>query len=259
MPDSKDLASLSKALGEKAKSISAIAKEIAKAPADPFAARKKFQSVEEKLRKLSLDVAPELTKRIEELDASCTIREAEFWNDLSTLCKQRNWELVGSTDRRLIQRGIFVELKRGRVVIDELLIESSPYLPAVERQLEDSIEAMQLSYDRPGRFLDFLAQAYDALPGASERSLEDVFRMFVLRSQKGAFWKCPSAATFSLSPRPKFRAQLSAALASGGSCSDGREISFGTVISSESAWEMYSPGEGRIVQVGRVSFSERNK
>jgi hypothetical protein len=257
--DPTELVTLSKSLGDKAKSLSAIAKDIAKIPDDPFVARKKLRSLEEKLRRLSLDIPSELAKRIEELDADCTIREAEFWNDLSALCERHNWTLDGSTSRRLIQRGIFIELKRDRVVIDELLIETSPYVTALEHQLEDAIATMQPSNPRRARFLDLVAEAYDYLGGNSERALEDVFRIFVMRDQKQTFWKCPSAATFSNSTRPSFRAQLSSALASGALCSDGREISFGTIISSESAWEMYSPGEGRVVQIGRISFSERNK
>jgi hypothetical protein len=257
--DPMELVTLSKSLVDKAKSLSAIAKDIAKVSDDPFVARKKLRSVEERLRKLSFDIPSELAKRIEELDADCTIREAEFWNDLSALCESHKWSLDGSTSRRLIQRGIFIELKRSRVVIDELLIETSPYVPSLERQLEDAIAAMQLSNAHPARFLDLVADAYDYLGGNSGRTIEDVFKIFVMRGQKQTFWKCPSGATFSESTRPRFRAQLSAALASGVSCSDGREISFGTVINSESAWEMYSPGEGRVVQIGRISFSERNK
>jgi hypothetical protein len=200
-----------------------------------------------------------VAKRIEELDAKCTIREAEFWNDLSALCERHNWALDGSTSRRLVQRGIFLELKRSRVVIDELLIEASPYVPALESQLEDAIAALQPSNARLPRFLDSVVEAYDFLGGNSERAVEDVFKIFVMRSQNQTFWKCPSGATFSNSSRPSFRAQLSFALASGAMCSDGRELSFGTVISSESAWELYSPGEGRVVQIGRISFSERKK
>jgi hypothetical protein len=257
--DSTELLTLSKSLGDKAKSLSAVAKDIAKMPDDPFFARKKLRSSEEKLRKLSFDVPSELAKRIEALDAECTIREAEFWNDVSALCERHNWTLDGSTSRRLIQRGIFIELKRSRVVIDELLIETSPYVPALESQLEDAVAALQPSNARLPRFLDLVAEAYDFLGGNSGRSIEDVFKIFVMRSQKQTFWKCPSGAAFSNSTRPSFRAQLSFALESGATCSDGREISFGTVISSESAWEMYSPGEGRVVQIGRISFSERKK
>ena len=54
--------------------------------------------------------------------------------------------------------------------------------------------------------------------------------------------------------RASFRAGLATLMASGAKTKDGRSPRLGTAVSGD-YWEVFSPGEGHIVQVGRISLT----
>lgn len=101
-----------------------------------------------------------------------------------------------------------------------------------------------------------LAKAYDSVPRAgSECSLETVYRQCVFESQKPAFWRGPNAASFAAVSRSAFRYRLSEILRLGLLTNDSRAVELGTTTTSKDAWEIYSPGEQRVVIAGRIKLT----
>jgi hypothetical protein len=222
-------------------------------PEDPFRVRRDLQNLTENLKELKLETLlppPEWMQRIE---VECTRLKAEFWDQLAGACTQRGWELHGTTNRRLINRGLFVEAEDEGINIETLPPLTTFHIPAVLQQLDPVVSGLAASRQEPKQFLEVLQRALDSL-GGGERSLEDVYRGVVVQAQKPAFWKTVNPQQFVRITRPQFRALLAQVLQTGQQTPDGRELRFGTTVQAKEAWEIYSPGEGRVVQVGRLSL-----
>jgi hypothetical protein len=54
-----------------------------------------------------------------------------------------------------------------------------------------------------------------------------------------------------------FRRRLSAILAENVKLADGRELRLTPTVTRKNVWELFSPAEGRVVQVGRLVFIKR--
>lgn len=258
MSTTDQLGELSTSLAARGKAILGIAKELTGISTDPFMAKDQLNSVADRAQKAGIQLNKDLDSILEEVEGLCTRAHAEFWDNFTRGCQQRGWALSGTTTRRLLCQGIFLELKPNKLIVEELQIHVTPFVPSLMELLSPHVADLVPPGHTPQSFLDMLARAYDALAGPTEKSLEEVFKMFVSLSQKPVFWKAVNPATFTRITRPAFRARIAMALASGLKCSDGRELKFGTTLSASDMWEIYSPGEERSVQIGRISFSGRN-
>jgi hypothetical protein len=222
-------------------------------PEDPFQVRRDLRNITEKLKELKLETLlppPEWMQRVE---IECTRLKAEFWNQLAGACTQRGWELHGTTNRRLINQSLFIEAVDEGVNIETLPPLTTFHVPTVLQQLDPLINSFAASRQEPRQFVEVLQRALDSL-GGGERSLEEVYRGVVVQSQKPAFWKTVNPQQFVRITRPQFRALLAQVLQTGQRTPDGRELRFGTTVQAKEAWEVYSPGEGRVVQVGRLNL-----
>jgi hypothetical protein len=222
-------------------------------PDDPFTARKAILSMGEKLKARHLDMLSPPPELMHQLESECVREKAEFWDQLGHACAARSWEIQGTTSRRLLNRGLFVEAQEEGVSIENLPVQTF-HVPSLLKALEPVVDTLVPSGHDPQQFLDLVAQAYDSLGGGGEQSLEEIYRTVVWNSQKASFWKSLNPTQFVRVTRPQFRSRLTQTLQLAQRTSDGRELRFGTTVQTKEAWEIYSPGEGRVVQVGRMAL-----
>ncbi|HYV47348.1 MAG TPA: hypothetical protein VFA20_20960 [Myxococcaceae bacterium] len=225
-----------------------------KLPANPFEARARLHSTASKLEASGLrPLAPpmDLVRHVED---ECVRARAEFWDQMAEACRRKEWPIDGSTNRRLVGRGLIIELTDDEVRIDEISLRLSPHAASVVEVIAGEVSALVPTDFNPERYMALLVTAYDAAPGGVEKPLEAVYRAAVFASQKSAFWKGLNPDHFVRLTRPAFRARLARLLHLGTRTADGREIRFGSTVVAKDAWEVYSPGEERLVQVGRISL-----
>jgi hypothetical protein len=242
-----DLESLSKKLQSHAKAILA-------AGEDPFAQREQIERTAKTLSEVDTNrlTAPDSLRKV--VDTQCLEARAEFWQQFCANAQTAGWEVHGSTDRRLVSRAIFVELKNDAVTIDAAPGRHSPYVPSLIQTLKPHVDVLKADKGSLRQFVDMLAQAYDMLGGHGDITLEAVFRQCILLIQSPAFWVNTESAKFQELPRPVFRYRLSAALSENIATTDGREFRLMPTVNRKDYWELFSPVEGRVVQVGRLSF-----
>ena len=196
----------------------------------------------------------ELAELATTLNQQHSLALSEFWNAFGQACQQRGWTIHGSTDRRLLETGIFVELRKGAIVVEELGLSLPPDAQAVADAMAPHLADTKMWEQKARDFGTLIEEAYEAVPGTRERSLESVYRAALFGMQKGTFWRAPSAERITLMSRPAFRAGLTALIASGARTASGKVVRFGSSLSASDSWELFSPGEGRVVQVGRLSL-----
>jgi hypothetical protein len=242
-----DLESLSKRLHSLARAILA-------AGDDPFAQREQIERTAKTLSEVDLNrlKAPDAHRMA--VDAQCVAASAEFWQRFCAEAQSAGWEVHGSTDRRLVSRAIFVEVRNDAVSIDAAPGKHSPHVPCVIRTLKPHVDGLATDKGTLRQFIDLLAKAYDALGGQGEVTIEAAFRQTILLAQSPMFWANLEPAKFRCLPRPVFRHRLSAVLAENIASTDGRDLRLTPTVNRKDYWELFSPAEGRVVQVGRLAF-----
>lgn len=239
------------------KKLHAHAKAILTAGDDPFAQREQLDRTTKTLTEVDLDKLKGPTSLRKAVDTQCVEATAEFWQRFCAAARDAGWEVYGSTDRRLVSRAFFVELKNDIVSIDGVPGRHSPHVASLIHILTPHVEGLAAERDVLQQFLNLLAQAYDAISGHGDVAIEAVFRQFVLLFQPAAFWASIEPAKFQGVPRPLFRHRLSAVLADNLAPADGRELRLSPTVNRKDFWELFSPAEGRVVQVGRLAFSSK--
>src|SRR5687767_5041512 len=73
-------------------------------PEDPFLARKAIQLIAERLKTQRLDLLGPPAELLHELDSECVRQKAQFWDHVLSACTARDWQLHGTTSRRLLNR-----------------------------------------------------------------------------------------------------------------------------------------------------------
>ncbi len=235
---------------------SAAAKDLQKVALDPFAASAKIESVNKAMQKLEVPTLAAPNAVISAMADECVRRTAEFWGRFEEASKSEGWELHGRTNRRLVARGLFVELKGDSVLVEGAPGRQSPYVPALIPAIRKLVSELIPGDDSVREFLELVARAYDDVSGSDERSIERVFRHAMMLSQPQSFWSDPTPAKFRPITRPIFRARLSAIMQERLETRDGRCLRLGTTLETKERWEIYSPGEGHVVQVGRMVMTK---
>ena len=256
-PDATSIERWTRRLDSLSKQLRSHVKAIQAAGEDPF---RQFDQIERTHKTLSgVDLesvrAPdELRKSVEtgRIEGS-----AEFWQRFCAAASDAGWVVDGSTHRRLVSRAYFVELKNDTVTVDGLPGKHTPFVPALVATLRPHIASLEIDKGGLQQLIDTIAQAYDALGGTGEMSIETVFRQSVLLVQPAAFWKTVEPSRFQALTRPVFRCRLSAILADNMRPADGREMRLTPTVSRKDVWEIFSPAEGHVVQVGRIAFVSR--
>src|SRR5688572_22030681 len=113
------------------KKLQAHGKAIVAAGDDMFALREQIERVDKTLREMdvqALGAPPDVRKGVE---TACVEAAAEFWQRFSNAAAEVGWDVHGSTDRRLVARSCFVELKDDHVTIDGLPSKYTPWPEAL--------------------------------------------------------------------------------------------------------------------------------
>lgn len=245
---SDDLSSLAAALGVTQKQLRTLSP-------DPFTALKQLDLVSRHLAGIGVNSVATIEVVRQKIENECLTLETQFWGILSEACRNMGWDLFGSTNRRLVNKAVFILMEGQTVRIEGADSGYTPFVPSVMTALSNQLQGLQGSGAELKAFLAVIAKAYDALPRIGQAcSLEALFRQCVLEAQKPSFWRNPSTKSFTALTRPMFRYRITQLLQSGLSTPDGRSISLGTTTMSKDVWELYSPGEQRIVQAGRLSL-----
>lgn len=218
---------------------------------DVFATADLIKSLEVQLHNIS--AAQHSLRDLSKIfDGRCVRARAEFWGSLKEACIARSWGLAGTTDRRIVEQGLFVELLKDKVRVDELALDVSPDAHVVVEAIGKHVEDLRFWTGRIDQFMAALELAYEMVPGERERPLEAIYRATFLSIQRASFWKSLQVSQMTMLVRPIFRACLSAAMSSGVKTPKGRALRFGATLQGKEVWEVFSPGEQRVVQVGRL-------
>lgn len=233
--------------------VTAAVKNLATLPDDPYLARQRVVDAKNKLERTTIGKTP-IERALQKLNDQCSLARAEFWDRFGRACEQHKWCLDGTTSRRLLCHGIFVELADEKILVKELSLSFSPHVPSAISILEPEVNLLVPQKFNLEEFGELLLRAYENVPGKTERPVEAVYRAAVMLSQKPAFWNTQKNSSFTKLTRPAFRARLTALLTSDAE-HHGRRLHFGTTTDPAGMWEIFSPGENRCVQVGRLYFS----
>jgi hypothetical protein len=225
-------------------------------PSDPFEALDRIDLLRDALKSAGVETIRSFDQVVPTLQAECVRFEAEFWGLLIQACTTAGWNIVGSTNRRLVNKALFVSHEGRTVKVEGRSAAYTPFVPSLMPALRREMENLQGSESELRSFLRLLNEVYDAVPKSGrECSLEAIYRRCVIDQQKPSFWRNPSRASFIGLSRPAFRYRLSEILRLGILTDDGRRLTFGTTTMAKDSWEIYSPGEQRTVLVGRLSFT----
>lgn len=246
-----------KELGAIGKQLQTYARAAQKQLPDPFARRNVLDRTNEALAKAGLEKLTVPKALRDSLNNDCIKQTAEFWQTFATAAQSQGWPIVGTTNRRLVARGVFVELKGDSVSVEGLPGRTTPYVPGLVDKMKPLIA--QLQPDKKGLpdFMDLLARAYDDLDGAGkELSVVRVFRNAAILMQTASFWSTMDPKTFHPLSRPMFRARMANILEEGTRTKDGRGLRLGTTVNPKEAWEVFSPTEGHVIQIGRLALTK---
>ncbi len=240
-----------------AKKLAAIAKAAVAAQDDPFSQREQLERAADFLDGIDVPALKGQEALRRKIETQCVEGHAEFWQRFLEEAKAAAWEVHGSTDRRLVARAYFVELKNGAVTIDGVTGRHSPHVPGVVQALAPLVK--DLNTDKAGlqQFCNVLCEAFDILGGRGEVPIEAAFRQCVILSQPSTFWTNIDTSKFRPLTRPVFRSRLTALLADSLRSTDGRELRLFPTVNRKDVWELFSPAEGRVVQVGRLAFPRK--
>jgi len=240
------------------KKLLAHAKSLIAAGDDPFAQLEHIERTDKAISDLTIRPPKVPSDLRAAIDTACVEAVAEFWQKFCTAAKEAGWEVHGSTERRLVACAFFVELKNDAVVIDGIPGKHSPYVPAVFDLLKPHVQGLTTDKASLQRFGEILGEAYDVFGSQGEVPIEAVFRQCVLLAQPATFWTTIEPSKFQAFSRQLFRCRLSAMLAENVKPGDGRELRLTPTVNRKDVWELYSPAEGRVVQVGRIAFLKRS-
>ena len=229
-------------------------KAVAQAGGDPFMQRKALEAANATLDELGIKAERPSSETMKSIDEQCVRCVAEFWDEFMKQAKSNGWEVHGSTGRRLVSRGFFVELSGSGVHVDDFPGTHTPFVPRLIEQLKPAVNSLIETGSNVGQFTNSLIAAYEDAGGAGEISLERIYRGAMLNSQRPSFWKNSDVKMFQPLTRPMFRARLSRLLAGNAAIAGGRTVRLGTTTDRRDAWEIFSDAEGRVIQVGRLAI-----
>jgi hypothetical protein len=239
------------------KKLHAHAKAILTGGDDPFAQREQIERVDKTLAEIRLESLKVPTDVRKAVETGCVEAIAEFWQRFCAAANDVGWEVHGSTERRLVARAFFIELKNDAIFIEGVPGKHSPHVPVVIETLKPHIGLLTADKGSLQQFSEILAEAYGVLGGQGEVPVEAVYRQCVLLVQPAGFWANIEPSKFHPLSRPMFRCRLSSMLAENVNPPDGRELRLTPTVTRKDVWELFSPAEGRVVQVGRLAFIKR--
>jgi hypothetical protein len=229
-------------------------KRLGRLSPDPFMALKELNEIRSNLADVAIPSLPIIEGVRDKIESECVLWEVEFWGRFTKACEDAGWTLAGTTNRRLVNQAVFVSLE-SRTVKVEGAANCSPFVPTVIRTLSALLNAVPTTDAELKVFLSAVAKAVDnAQPPGREASLEDLFRRCVFEVQKPAFWRNPTLVAFTPLSRSTFRYCIAEILRRGLETPDGRVISLGSTTMTKDVWEIYSPGEERVVMCGRLGL-----
>lgn len=205
-----------------------------------------------------------LTSLAEALDATraglAEAAERQFLELDATLrlaCQERGWRLDGQWPTFYVERALevqFSERERTVVVAGKRLDTCS--VNAVSLALEPLVATLLPKGFSARTFLSQLAAAYhDCRGGRTQVPVFEVYRWFIIRSQRQQFWRDARASMFTPVTADQFRARLTRALEERATeTTDGRALRLLPPLDPKDAMFVYQPAEQRFGFVGRLEF-----
>lgn len=228
----------------------------ADSPADPSVALRTSRQ----LRELTGEIE-RIRNRLEtvesELEAASETQFLELESVIRDSCGARGWRVDGQWPTLYVEHAIPVEIdeRRRTVAIGGTRMNGTmpTEIVAALAPLVDSLFPRNFS---ASAFIDDLAQAYDgARASTSQVPIFDVYQAFVIRIQRGKFWRDAKTEAFQGMSADQFRARLSRMLEEGRtSTSDGRELRLVPPLNPKDGLFLYQPAELRFGFVGRIEF-----
>src|SRR5262249_12701586 len=139
------------------KKLQAQAKAALAAVDDPFAQRDALDRAAKGgsgIDAALLSGPPDLRKAVA---PTCLEAVAEFWERFGQAGAAAGWEVHGTTQRRLVARAYFVELKDDVVLIDGIPGKHSPHVPGLVRILTPHLHNLGVGKDELQQFCDVIA------------------------------------------------------------------------------------------------------
>jgi len=189
-----------------------------------------------------------------ERDANASMLRLEA--DLVDRCSKHGWHVEGHWPSFWINRGVLLEIDERNCSATISGSKVAASAATIVRTLEPLIEGLIPPRFSPAEFATGLAEAYDAIRSASSHvPILELYRAFVIRSQKPRFWRNAVGKDFVGLSLDQFRARLSTCLEQGRVLtSDGRELRLSPPINPKDGLFVYQPGERRFAFVGHMEF-----
>jgi hypothetical protein len=131
-------------------------KQLRKISADPFEVVGRVNSVRQALKGVGIDADQCFDAILPVLQSECVRLEAEFWGLLTQACAAHGWDVLGSTNRRLVNKAMFVSLEGSAVKVEGVAGACTPFVPSLMPTLARTLEEVEASEGRtegiPGRF-----------------------------------------------------------------------------------------------------------
>lgn len=229
---------------------------IQKTSIDPFRKKTLIESADKFLSEVGFENLRPGADIYTSIEGACRVESAEFWSRFSEAASLEGWSIHGTTARRLLARAIFVTMKSDEVFVEGIAQGLSPHVPALISVLKPLVAKTVSSQQELMKFLGLVERAWEIFGAKGEVPLETIYKQVFLLYQGNLFWDSIEPQKFQHISRPLFRNRLSTILERNICSRKGRSIRFGTTLNPKEAWEIFSQAEGRVVQVGRITFEE---
>ncbi len=216
--------------------------------------------------KEQLEVIAGLSDQIAEFGTELRERaEKEFLEIESGLraeLENLKFRIDGNWPKLFIERAVSLEFfDSSRTAVVGGVKVDDPSVPKIISLVRPMVqELLPKSFSSAG-FLAKLREAYDSTKSSSKQvPILDLYRSFVVLSQKPRFWRDAREGSFTGISIEQFRARLSKSLeeiANGGGTAS-LDIRLLPPLDPKDALFLYLPGEARFGYVGRVEFSSDN-
>jgi hypothetical protein len=252
--------SLGTALEAGAKALKALAANVRRAEKGQVPASKVVPQLEQGSESLANVAA--LVEPLRALIKALTEGQERSWLELEVrlkeLCESRKWRIDGSWPSFMVDYGVQINFDdRARAVHVSTTKVAGAQIAAIESELSKRVANLVPRDFSPERFIEDLFAAHqDAKRSATQVPVQDVYRSYVIRSQRAEFWKNAVHARFFEVTIEQFRARLSRTLEAGKvKTKEGAELRLYPPLDPKDGLFLYNPVDRRLGFIGRIEFA----
>ncbi|MCK1580690.1 hypothetical protein IVB03_14130 [Bradyrhizobium sp. 168] len=212
-----------------------------------------------------LEVIASLSHRIAEFDRELQERaEQEFFElerGLRDALGGLGFRIDGTWPKLFVERAValeFMESNHSAILGGVRIADAS--VSKIVSQIKPIVQELFPKNFSSAAFLAKLKAAYDLAKSTSDQvPIFDVYRSYVILSQKPRFWRDAREKSFTGTSLEQFRAQLSRSLEEVfGGPADGIDIRLLPPLDPKDALFLYLPAEARFGYVGRIHIAAGN-